>query len=78
MARAAMTWHCAPSDQRRSPQDLAATLIDTPPAPAGLRLATVAEEDGPNQIGRENGRRRIVVYANTDSSDMSAIVTQIR
>ena len=31
-------------------------------------IATVEETDGPNQIGRENGRRRIVVYANTDGS----------
>ncbi|RZL41438.1 MAG: hypothetical protein EOP72_08610, partial [Variovorax sp.] len=30
--------------------------------------------DGPNRIGRENGRRRIVVYANTDGSDMGRVV----
>lgn len=66
-------------DQRRSPQDLAATLIDTPAGRLPVSaFATVAEEDGPNQIGRENGRRRIVVYANTDGRDMSAIVAQIR
>ena len=66
-------------DQRRSPQDLAATLIDTPAGRLPVSaFATVAEEDGPNQIGRENGRRRIVVYANTDGRDMGAIVAQIR
>lgn len=66
-------------DQQRSPQDLAGTLIDTPAGRLPVSaFATVAEEDGPNQIGRENGRRRIVVYANTDGRDMGAIVAQIR
>ncbi|MFX5157744.1 efflux RND transporter permease subunit, partial [Acinetobacter baumannii] len=40
-------------------------------------FATVEESDGPNQIGRENSRRRIVVYANTDGSDMGAIMSGI-
>jgi Cu/Ag efflux pump CusA len=66
-------------DERRSPQDLAATLIDTPAGRLPVSaFATVVEEDGPNQIGRENSRRRIVIYANTDGRDMSAIVAQIR
>lgn len=66
-------------DHARSPQDLARTLIDTPAGriPASA-IATVEETDGPNQIGRENGRRRIVVYANTDGSDMGRIVNDIR
>lgn len=34
--------------------------------------------DGPNQIGRENGRRRIVVYANTGGSDMVRVIADIR
>jgi len=41
-------------------------------------IATVEESDGPNQIGRENGRRRIVVYANTDGSDMSRVIADVR
>ena len=66
-------------DARRSPQDLAATLIDTPAGRLPLSsIATVEEGDGPNQVGRENGRRRIVVYANTDGSDMSQVVAGIR
>ncbi len=66
-------------DERRSPQDLAATLIDTPAGRLPVSaFATVLEEDGPNQIGRENSRRRIVIYANTDGRDMSAVVAQIR
>ena len=66
-------------DDRRSPQDLARTLIDTPAGRLPVSsIATVEETDGPNQIGRENGRRRIVVYANTDGSDMGRVVADIR
>ena len=41
-------------------------------------IATVEETDGPNQIGRENGRRRIVAYANTDGADMGRVIADIR
>lgn len=63
----------------RSPQELAQALIDTPSGRIPVSaIATVEETDGPNQIGRENGRRRIVVYANTDGSDMARVVGDIR
>jgi HME family heavy-metal exporter len=66
-------------DAQRSPQDLARTLIDTPAGRLPVSaLATVEVTDGPNQIGRENGRRRIVVYANTDGSDMGRVIADIR
>jgi HME family heavy-metal exporter len=66
-------------DDARGPQDLERTLIDTPAGRVPVSaIATVDETDGPNQIGRENGRRRIVVYANTDGSDMGRIVGDIR
>jgi len=66
-------------DDRRSPQDLARTLVDTPAGRLPVSsFATVEESDGPNQIGRENGRRRIVVYANTDGSDMGRVIQDIR
>ena len=66
-------------DQQRSPQDLARTLIDTPAGRIPVSsIATVEETDGPNQIGRENGRRRIVVYANTDGADMGGVIANIR
>jgi HME family heavy-metal exporter len=66
-------------DGKRSPQDLERTLIDTPAGQIPVSaIATVQETDGPNQIGRENGRRRIVVYANTDGSDMGRIIGDIR
>ncbi len=66
-------------DDARGPQDLMRTLIDTPVGRIPVSsIAEVAETDGPNQIGRENGRRRIVVYANTDGSDMGRIIADVR
>ena len=42
-------------------------------------IAEVREGDGPNQILRENSRRRLVVLANSDgSASMSRIVADIR
>jgi HME family heavy-metal exporter len=41
-------------------------------------VADVFETDGPNQIQRENGRRRIAVLANTAGSDMAKIIEAIR
>ncbi|AMR81059.1 efflux RND transporter permease subunit [Cupriavidus nantongensis] len=66
-------------DSGRTPQDLSRVMLDSPRGAVPLSaIASVEEGDGPNQIGRENGRRRIVVYANTDGSDMSQIVGAVR
>jgi HME family heavy-metal exporter len=66
-------------DQNRTPQDLARTMIETPAGRIPLsNFATIEEGDGPNQIGRENSRRRIIVYANTDGSSMSRIIGEVR
>jgi len=54
-------------------------LIDTPHGRVPLsRVASIEEGDGPNQIGRENSRRRIVIAANTDGSDMAEVIADIR
>jgi HME family heavy-metal exporter len=54
-------------------------LVETPTGHVPLsRLARIEDGSGPNQIGRENARRRIIVAANTDGSDMSRIVAAIR
>ena len=45
--------------------------------PVGL-IANVSETEGPNQVLRENGRRRIVVLGNTDGGDTAAIAQAIR
>jgi heavy-metal exporter, HME family len=67
-------------DADRTTEGLTRLLIATPAGhvPLGL-VATVTEEDGPNQILRENAARRIVVMANSDGrSDMARIVADIR
>jgi HME family heavy-metal exporter len=66
-------------DARRTPTDLGRLMLDSPRGPVALSsIATVEETDGPNQIGRENSRRRMVVYANTDGSDMGTIMEKVR
>ncbi len=67
------------SDADRSPRALGEMLIESPAGRIPLEtIAEVRETDGPNQIQRENGRRRIAVFANTDGSDMARIVADIR
>lgn len=67
-------------DEDRSIAGLRDALVATPTGYVPLsRLADVVEADGPNQILRENQRRRIVVFANSDGSrDMAAIIDDIR
>ena len=67
-------------ERLRNIDGLGEVLIETPAGWVPARqLATIRETDGPNQILRENGRRRIVVMANSDgTADMAAIVEQIR
>jgi HME family heavy-metal exporter len=67
------------SDADRSTHALGEMLVESPAGriPLGT-IADVFETDGPNQIQRENGRRRIAVFANTDGSDMAHIVAEIR
>jgi len=68
------------SDENRSTTGLQDLLVSTPQGFVPLRLlAKVEEGDGPNQIQRENGQRRIVVHANGDGRrDMAAIVADVR
>ncbi len=52
----------------RSAEGLSRLLIETPSGWVPLsQVADVKETDGPNQILREGGRRRIVVLANTSA-----------
>ncbi|MCC2615024.1 CusA/CzcA family heavy metal efflux RND transporter [Aestuariibacter halophilus] len=67
------------ADASRTPEALAATLIDTPAG--AIPVASIAEielSDGPNQILRENGQRRIVVYANSDGADVDQLLDAVR
>ncbi|WP_085339938.1 efflux RND transporter permease subunit [Aquidulcibacter paucihalophilus] len=64
----------------RTTQALSELLIETPSGIIPLsQIATVRETDGPNQINRENGKRRIVVQANlAPGANLSAITKEIR
>lgn len=63
----------------RSPEGLAQLLIDTPLGAVPLsRLASIEESDGPNQVSRDDGRRRIVLSANAQGRALSDIVADIR
>jgi HME family heavy-metal exporter len=66
-------------ESARGPQALADLLIETPTGHVPLsKVAKVEESDGPNQVSRENSRRRIVLSANTDGRDMAKVITDIR
>ena len=66
-------------ESARGPQALADLLIETPGGYVPLsKIAQVEESDGPNQVSRENSRRRIVLSANTDGRDMSQVIADIR
>jgi HME family heavy-metal exporter len=66
-------------ESARGPQALADLLIETPTGYVPLsKIASVEESDGPNQVSRENSRRRIVLSANTDGRDMSQVIADIR
>ena len=67
-------------DRLRTTQRLGDLLIETPAGWIPARqLADIKETEGPNQILRENGRRRVVVLANTTgTADMTKIVESIR
>ncbi len=66
-------------ERLRTTQGLGDLLIQTPNGWIPARqVAEIRETDGPNQILRENGRRRIAVLANTDGSDIAAIASAIQ
>jgi HME family heavy-metal exporter len=54
-------------------------MIDTPGGRVPLsQLASVEEGDGPNQVSRDDGRRRIVLSANTQGRALSDVVADMR
>ncbi|NBE09433.1 efflux RND transporter permease subunit [Paragemmobacter ruber] len=67
-------------DEERTTRGLGDLLIETPSGWIPVsQIADIVETDGPNQILRENGKRRLVVLANSDGqTDMAQIVEQIR
>ncbi|MBT9494536.1 MAG: efflux RND transporter permease subunit, partial [Paucibacter sp.] len=66
-------------ESARSVEGLAQILIETPNGSVPLsKLATIEEGDGPNQVSRDDGKRRIVLSANAQGRPLSDIVTDIR
>jgi HME family heavy-metal exporter len=67
------------ADADRTTEGLSKLVVETPAGRVPLSsFAQIVDTDGPNQIQRDNTRRRIVVYANTDGSDMAAVIGRIR
>jgi HME family heavy-metal exporter len=63
----------------RSAHGLGQILIETPNGRIPLsKIATIEESDGPNQISRDDGKRRIVLSANAQGRALSDIVTDMR
>ena len=63
----------------RGIQGLRNMMIDTPAGRVPLsQVATVEESDGPNQVSRDDGRRRIVISANAQGRALSDVVADIR
>jgi HME family heavy-metal exporter len=66
-------------ESARSVDGLRHLLIDTPNGRVPLeKLAAIEESDGPNQISRDDGRRRIVLSANAQDRPLSELVADIR
>ncbi len=69
-----------PAAYRHSAQAIGATLL---PAPGGAQVplssvASIALVDGPAQISRESGKRRVVVGANVEGRDLGGFVTEVQ
>ena len=66
-------------ESARSLDGLGQMLIETPAGRVPLsKIATIEDADGPNQISRDNGKRRIVISANASGRPLSEVVADIR
>jgi HME family heavy-metal exporter len=68
------------NENQRTTQGLGDLLLESPYGWIPVRhIAEIREGDGPNQILRENGKRRVVVLANADgSTNMTRLIADIR
>ena len=63
----------------RSVEGLGRILIETPNGRIPLsKVASIEDSDGPNQISRDDGKRRIVLSANTQGRALSDVIEDIR
>ncbi len=66
-------------ESSRSIEGLGQILLETPSGRIPLsRIATIEDGDGPNQVSRDDGKRRIVISANAQGRALSEIVEDIR
>ncbi len=66
-------------ESARSLQGLGNVLIESPLGPLPLsKIATIEENDGPNEISRDDGKRRIVLSANVQGRALSEVVGDMR
>ena len=72
-----------PEAQRQDPKALAALPVPVPAAAGGgyvplAQLASIDVAPGPNQVSRENGKRRVVITANVRGRDLGSFVEELR
>ncbi len=74
-----------PEDIRRDVDAMGRLRIPLPSGGEGTRVfvplaevATISVEKGPNQISREDGKRRVVVTANVRGRDLGSFVQEVR
>ena len=66
-------------ESARTIEGLGQILIETPTGRIPLsKIATIEDSDGPNQISRDDGKRRIVLSANAQGRALSEVVGDIR
>ena len=66
-------------ESARSAEGLQHILVETPLGRVPLsKLASIEEGDGPNQVSRDDGKRRIVLSANAQGRALSDIVVDMR
>jgi heavy-metal exporter, HME family len=66
-------------ESARSLEGLKSILIETPKGRIPLSsLASIEDSDGPNQISRDDGKRRIVLSANAQGRALSEVIADIR
>ncbi|MDP2371690.1 efflux RND transporter permease subunit [Rhodoferax sp.] len=66
-------------ESARSVEGLGRILIETPNGRIPLsKVASIEDSDGPNQISRDDGKRRIVLSANTQGRALSDVIEDIR
>lgn len=66
-------------ESARSIEGLAQILIETPSGRIPLsKVASIEDGDGPNQISRDDGKRRIVLSANASGRALSDVIADIR